>query len=415
MSAQLIALGQKAKACAPFLLAAGTEEKNRALLAIAEGLLDEQAAILEANERDCANGLEAGLSTSLVDRLRLDSARIEAICEGVRQVAALPAPIGEVAGMRRLPNGLLVGQKRVPFGVVGLICEARPNVTVDAAALCLKTSNCIIVRGGKEAIFSNIALCAAMRRALEACGFPADCIQLIEDTSRDTATDFMRLNGYLDVLIPRGGAGLIASVVQNATVPVIETGTGNCHVYVDSGADLVMAQSIIVNAKTTRVSVCNSAESLLVAESEAAAFLPAACAALAEKGVEIRGCEKTRALYPQAKAATEADHAAEFLDLILSVKVLPDVDAAISHINRYGTHHSDAIVTCDYARAQRFLDRVDSAAVYVNASTRFTDGFEFGLGAEMGISTQKLHARGPMGLHAMTAGKFIIYGQGQIR
>lgn len=394
----------------------GTKEKNRGLLAIAQALTDHADEIIAANRTDIENGRANGLSDGLIDRLTLNRARIEGIAEGCRQVAALPDPIGEVLWMRKTPGGLNIGQKRVPMGVIGIIYEARPNVTVDAAALCFKAGSACILRGGKEAFHSSLCLTRLMRAALCAEGLPENAINLVEDTTRDSANQMMKLNGYLDVLIPRGGAGLIRSVVMNATVPVIETGTGNCHVYVDASADLDMAQRILVNAKCQRPSVCNAAESLLVHRDAAAQFLPMAAAGLAPSGVAIHGCPRTMAILGDTVLpATDEDYAREYLGYEISCRVVDSLDEAIGHINRFNTGHSECIVTQDYASSQRFLEEVDAAAVYVNASTRFTDGFEFGFGAEIGISTQKLHARGPMGLTALTTTKFIIYGNGQVR
>lgn len=409
---EIAAAAKKASyACA----ALGQNRKNDILKAMAAALETDAQYIIERNALDMQAGRENGMSPYLLDRLMLDEKRIGAMAQGLRDIAALEDPIGETIGMWRRPNGLEIGKVRVPLGVVGIIYEARPNVTADAVGLCLKTSNAVVLRGGSDAIHSNTAVCEVLVKAGKAAGLPEGAVQLIQDTSREAARELMGLNGLVDVLIPRGGAGLIQSVVKNATVPVIETGTGNCHVYVDEGADLQMAKDIIINAKTSRPGVCNAAESLLVHEAAAADFLPGCLKDLAQMGVEIRGCEKTRTLFPEAKSATEADYAAEFLALILSVKVVADIDEAIAHINRYGTGHSEAIVTRDYHNSRLFLDRVDAAAVYVNASTRFTDGFEFGYGAEIGISTQKLHARGPMGLKELTTIKYIICGDGQIR
>ena len=384
--------------------------------AIADALCAHADEIIAANRIDIDNGRAAGLADGLIDRLMLDEKRIAGIAEGCRQVAALPDPVGEVLGMRKRPNGLLIGQKRVPMGVIGIIYEARPNVTVDAAALCFKAGSACILRGGKEAFHSSMRLTQLMRAALEAEGLPADAINLVEDTSRESANQMMKLNGYLDVLIPRGGAGLIRAVVQNATVPVIETGTGNCHVYVDASADLDMAQRILVNAKCQRPSVCNAAESLLVHKDVAAQFLPMAAEGLAPDGVVLHGCPRTVEILGNAVLpATDEDYGREYLGYEISCKVVDSLGEAIDHINRFNTGHSECIVTRDYTASQRFLDEVDAAAVYVNASTRFTDGFEFGFGAEIGISTQKLHARGPMGLTALTTTKYIIYGNGQVR
>ena len=394
----------------------GTNDKNRGILAIADTLMAHADEIIAANRIDIENGRAAGLNDGLIDRLMLDEKRIAGIAEGCRQVAALPDPVGEVLWMHKRPNGLNIGQKRVPMGVIGIIYEARPNVTVDAAVLCFKAGSACILRGGKEAFQSSMCLTKLMRAALAAEGLPENAINLVEDTSRDTATQMMKLNGYLDVLIPRGGAGLIRSVVMNATVPVIETGTGNCHVYVDATADLEMAKNILVNAKCQRPSVCNAAESLLVHKDVAEKFLPMAAEGLAPDHVAIHGCPRTMDILGDSIApATDEDYGREYLGYEISCKVVDSLDEAIEHINRFNTGHSECIVTRDYDASQRFLEEVDAAAVYVNASTRFTDGFEFGFGAEIGISTQKLHARGPMGLTALTTTKYIIYGNGQVR
>ena len=398
------------------LAVAGTAQKNRALEAMARALKERESAILAENQKDLAAARESGMKASLLDRLALSPQRIDGIVEGVRQVAALPDPIGCVTRMEKRPNGLVIGKRRVPLGVIGIIYEARPNVTVDAAALCLKSGNAVILRGGKEAFRSNRAFVAVMRDALEAAGLPRDCVALVEDTSRASAQELMGLTGYLDVLIPRGGAGLIRTVVENARVPVIETGVGVCHVYVDEEADLDMGARILYNAKTSRPSVCNAAECLLVHAQAAEAFLPKAKALLDQKIVELRGCPRTCAILGEGvQPACEADWDTEFGDYILAVKVVEDAGEAIDFINAHGSGHSEAIVTNNYFTAQRFLDQVDAAAVYVNASTRFTDGFEFGLGAEIGISTQKMHARGPMGLEELTSSKYIVYGTGQVR
>ncbi len=410
------AMGQRAKEVSVDLRKLTTQQKNQALLAIAEDLLAHTREILQANEQDLLLAQENGMSPVMQDRLRLTAQRVQDMAQGARQVAGLDDPVGRVLDGKTLPNGLRMQKVAVPMGVVGMIFESRPNVTVDAACLCLKSGNCCLLRGGKEALRSNQALAGIMRRAVERTGLPADCIQLLEDTSREGAREMMRLNGYLDVLIPRGGAGLIRSVVENATVPVIETGTGNCHVYVDASADLDMAVQIIFNAKTSRPSVCNAAETLLVHRDVAEAFLPMAQQALAEKHVELRGCPRTMEILGRhVIPATEADYATEFLDYILAVRVVDSLDEAIKHVNTYSTGHSECIVTNDYTASERFTQEVDAAAVYVNASTRFTDGGEFGLGAEIGISTQKLHARGPMGLRELTTTKYMIFGQGQVR
>lgn len=411
----LVEMGKQAKKAAIVLATVPTPVKNKALHASADALLAAQKEILEANKADVEAALEAGIKGAFIDRLTLTEARLADMADGLRQVAALDDPVGEVLSMKTLDNGLVVGQKRVPMGVIGIIFEARPNVTADAFGLCLKAGSAVILRGGKEAFRTNQIVVRVIRHALEEAGLPADCVQVVPDTSRETANEMMRLNGYLDVLIPRGGAGLINSVVQNSTVPVIQTGVGNCHVYVDESADLEKAVRIVMNAKTQRPGVCNACESLLVHEAIAETFLPVIGKALQEKKVEIRGDVQTRNLVDGAVEATEEDWATEYADYILSTRVVKDMDEAIAHIRTYTTGHSEAIVTENYTNAQRFLNEVDAAAVYVNASTRFTDGGQFGFGAEIGISTQKLHARGPMGLKELTTTKYIIYGDGQIR
>lgn len=411
----LIAAGKAAKTASFKLMNIDSDRKTTALCAIADELIKNADEILKENEKDLESLLKNKEKASFYDRLKLTRERISQMAEGVRQVVALPDPVGEITEMTKRPNGLMIGRKRVPLGVIGIIYEARPNVTVDAAALCLKTSNGCILRGGSEAINSNKILVKIMKQALLKSGIPTDAISLVEDTSREIATQMMRLNEYIDVLIPRGGAGLIKTVVNTATVPVIETGTGNCHIYVEESADIDMAASIIENAKCTRVSVCNAAESLLVDESIASKALPVIHEKLKAHNVEIFGCSKTCAILKDAKVATEEDYKTEYLDYKISVKVVKDTDEAIEHINRYSTKHSESIITTNYEKSQRFLAEIDSAAVYVNASTRFTDGFEFGFGAEIGISTQKLHARGPMGLEALTSYKYVIYGEGQVR
>lgn len=408
-------MGKLAKSASLKLMTISPKTKSAGLLAIAETLRNHSGDIIAANKKDVEAFIAKGGSPAMVDRLTLTKERIFDMAAGVEKVNDLPDPIGEVTGMIKRPNGLVIGTKRVPLGVIGIIYEARPNVTVDAAALCLKTSNACILRGGSEAIFSNSILVDIMTEALASAGFPEGSLQLVRDTSRETAKELMRLSDYLDVLIPRGGKGLISSVVENATVPVIETGTGNCHIYIEKSADATMAKDIFINAKTSRPSVCNAAETLLIDEAVAASMLPAISEDLKPFNVEIRGCEKTRAILPEAKMATDEDYYTEYNDYIVSVKVVSGIDEAIAHINEHGTRHSEAIVTTDYNLANRFLEEVDAAAVYVNASTRFTDGNEFGYGAEIGISTQKLHARGPMGLVALTSTKHIIYGDGQIR
>ncbi len=407
--------GKAAKEAERVLSAAGTEQKNAALEAIAAALLARQADILAANGLDVAAGRENGLREALIDRLTLTEKRIADMAEGVRQVAAFPDPTGVVEKMEKRPNGLIIGKKRVSLGVIGIIYEARPNVTVDAATLCLKAGNAVILRGGKEAFHSNNVLCTLMQDAVESVGLPRACVSLVQDTTRQSANELMTLTGYLDVLIPRGGAGLIRAVVENAKVPVIETGVGNCHVYVDAEADLAMAAAIIENAKCSRPSVCNAAETLLVHRTVAERFLPMAAAELKKSNVELRGCPETCAILPEAVPATEEDWDTEYGDYILAVKVVDSAEEAIGHIAAHGSGHSEAIVTTNYFTAQHFLDAVDAAAVYVNASTRFTDGSEFGLGAEIGISTQKMHARGPMGINELTSCKYIIYGEGQVR
>ena len=415
MNEMLEILGKNAVDAENILRNLSTNKKNQILRQAAEQLVKDTDKILAANAIDVQKGRENQMSEGLVDRLMLDAERIKGIGEGLRQVADLDDPIGEVLGMKKRPNGLLIGQKRVPLGVVGIIYEARPNVTADAFALCFKTGNAVILKGGSDAIHSNQAIVESIRKVLARNEVTEDAIALIQDTSRETASEFMKLNQYVDVLIPRGGKGLIQAVVNNSTIPVIETGTGNCHIYVDDSADLYMAADIVMNAKTQRVGVCNACESLLVHEQVKDVFLPVLAERLRQKHVQMRADEAARALIPDAVAATEEDWGRKYLDYILSIKVVGSVDEAIAHINKYNTKHSEAIITNNYENAQRFLDEVDAAAVYVNASTRFTDGFEFGFGAEIGISTQKLHARGPMGLNALTTTKYIIYGNGQVR
>lgn len=415
MNETLELLGKNAKAAEGCMRNLSTNKKNRILNAVAERLIASADALLAANAVDVDNGRKNGMPEALVDRLMLTKDRIAGMSEGLRQLADLEDPVGEVLGMKKRPNGLLIGQKRVPLGVIGIIYEARPNVTADAFGLCFKTGNVVILKGGSDAIHSNQAIVDCIRGVLAENQITENAIQLISDTSRETAAEFMKMNQYVDVLIPRGGKGLIKAVVNQSTIPVIETGTGNCHTYVDESADLQMAADIVVNAKAQRVGVCNACESLLVHEKVKDALLPVLAKRLREKNVELRADEAAAALIPGAVPATEEDWGTEYLDYILSIKVVSSVDEAIAHINRYNTRHSEAIITNDYANAQKFLEEVDAAAVYVNASTRFTDGFEFGYGAEIGISTQKLHARGPMGLLALTTTKFIIYGNGQVR
>ena len=415
MNEMLLQLGKNAKEAEITLRTISTNQKNRVLAAVADHLVESSEKLLEANAVDVSNGKKNNMPEGLIDRLLLTSDRIEGMAEGLRQLVALEDPIGEITGMKKRPNGLLIGQKRVPLGVIGIIYEARPNVTADAFGLCFKTGNVVILKGGSDAIHSNEAIVECIRETLVSEGVTPDAIQLIQDTSRETAAEFMKMNEYVDVLIPRGGRGLIKAVVNQSTIPVIETGTGNCHIYVDKTADLQMAADIIMNAKTQRVGVCNACESLLVHESVKDALLPVLAERLKTKNVEMRADQEAMDLMPGAVPATEEDWGTEYLDYILSIKVVYSVDEAIAHINRYNTGHSEAIITNDYTNAQKFLDEVDAAAVYVNASTRFTDGFEFGYGAEIGISTQKLHARGPMGLLALTTTKYIIYGNGQVR
>jgi len=415
MNKMLLQLGMNAKEAENTIRTITTDQKNQVLAAVANHLVESTDKLLEANAADVTNAKQNHMPEGLVDRLMLSPERIEGMAEGLRQLAALEDPIGEVTGMKKRPNGLLIGQKRVPLGVVGIIYEARPNVTADAFGLCFKTGNVVILKGGSDAIHSNEAIVDCIRESLKACGVTENAIQLIADTSRETAAEFMKMNEYVDVLIPRGGKGLIKAVVNQSTIPVIETGTGNCHIYVDESADLDMAVNIILNAKTQRVGVCNACESLLVHANVKEKLLPVLAQKLKEKHVEMRADKEAHELMPGSVDATEEDWGTEYLDYILSIKVVYSVDEAIAHINRYNTGHSEAIITNDYTNAQKFLDEVDAAAVYVNASTRFTDGFEFGYGAEIGISTQKLHARGPMGLLALTTTKYIIYGNGQIR
>ena len=415
MNKMLLELGINAKEAENTMRTITTDQKNQVLAAVAGHLVESTDKLLEANAVDVANAKQNHMPEGLVDRLMLSPERIEGMAEGLRQLVALEDPIGEVTGMKKRPNGLLIGQKRVPLGVVGIIYEARPNVTADAFGLCFKTGNVVILKGGSDAIHSNAAIVDCIRESLKACGVTKNAIQLIADTSRETAAEFMKMNEYVDVLIPRGGKGLIKAVVNQSTIPVIETGTGNCHIYVDESADLDMAVNIILNAKTQRVGVCNACESLLVHGNIKEKLLPILAKKLKEKHVEMRADKEAHELMPGSVDATEEDWGTEYLDYILSIKVVYSVDEAIAHINRYNTGHSEAIITNDYTNAQKFLDEVDAAAVYVNASTRFTDGFEFGYGAEIGISTQKLHARGPMGLLALTTTKYIIYGNGQIR
>lgn len=407
-------LGCRAKAAEPQISALKVSEKNMVLAEIAKRLRRDSAALIEANALDIEAAEKNGMSKALIDRLTLTEARIEGMADGVDKVISLPDPVGAVIGGNELPNGLRVVKKRVPMGVIGIIFESRPNVTVDAAALCFKAGNTVILRGGSDAINSNKALVSLMRGAIRDCGFDENAVQLVEDTSRTVANAMMKLNKYIDLLIPRGGGGLIRAVMENSTIPVIQTGEGNCHVYIDESADIEMAVNIVDNAKTQRPSVCNAIENILVHESIASAFFEK-LSAVWQGRVSIIGDEATSKLTAVERIAEEADYATEFLDYKLSSKVVKDIDEAIAHINRFGTRHSECIVTSDLRSAELFQKKVDAAAVYVNASTRFTDGFEFGLGAEIGISTQKLHARGPMGLEALTTYKYLINGDGQIR
>ena len=408
-------LGRRAKSASREGAKLGTDAKNRGLITVAEELIRQKAYLLEENTKDVEAAKEKGVKESLIDRLQLTESRIEAMAEGLCQVAALEDPIGEVLGMKTRPNGLQIGKKRVPLGVVGIIYESRPNVTADAFGLCFKTGNAVILRGGSDAIHSNLAIVKVIKEGLMKEKLPQDLILLVEDTSREVVSDMMKLHGLIDVLIPRGGAGLIANVVNNSTVPVIETGTGNCHIYVDESADLNMATEIIENAKTQRMGVCNACESLVIHEKIAELAVPQIVQCLKNHGVEVRGDERAQKISDDIWPATEEDWGTEYLDAIISMKIVASMDQAIEHINRYNTGHSESIITQNYEHALQFQNEIDAAAVYVNASTRFTDGFEFGFGAEIGISTQKLHARGPMGLEALTTTKYIIFGNGQIR
>lgn len=412
---EIIEIGKKAKEAAYELAHLDTSAKDSILRGVAEKLVEATVPILAENRKDLANAKEMGLKGAIVDRLTLNEDRIKGIAEGLEQIAGLEDPVGEVLEMKKRPNGLMIGKKRVPLGVVGVIYESRPNVTADVGGLCIKTGNVCVLRGGKEAFNSNLAIVNIFRDVVSGLGYNPDMIQLVTNTTRESANALMKLNEYLDILIPRGGAGLIQAVVQNSTVPVIETGVGNCHVFVDASADLEMARDIVVNSKTHRPGVCNAAESLLIHKDIAEKAIPLIGQALLDANVEVRGDEQVCSLLKDASRASEEDWSTEYLDYIMSAKVVGSLDEAISHIHTYGSSHSESIVTSDYGNAQFFLDRVDAAAVYVNASTRFTDGFEFGYGAEIGISTQKLHARGPMGLKELTTTKYVIYGNGQIR
>lgn len=406
---------KEAKDAAAKLAIIGSAAKDKALMAIADAIEERKPFILEANKRDLKCAEDNGVSGAMLRRLALDDKKIAQMTDGVRQIAALRDPIGETIEGYIRPNGMEVRKIRVPLGVVGIIYESRPNVTVDAAALCIKAGNAVVLRGGSEAINSNLALATVIREAVGANGLPEGCVQIIETTDRAAALELMKMKQYVDCLIPRGGKGLIQTVIENSTIPVIEHLDGNCHVYVDGAANLAMAEEIVMNAKVQNPGVCNAMETLLVSEEVAAEFLPKVCKRLADAGVEIRGCEKTQSLVPGVKEATEEDWYTEYLDLILAVKVVSGLDEAIRHINTYGSHHSDAIVTEDYSAARRFSNEIDSACVFVNVSTRFSDGYEFGKGAEMGISTQKLHARGPMGVEEITTYKYVVTGNGQLR
>lgn len=412
---ELRELGQRAVEAKPKLAKLSIQQKNEGLECIAQALISSQQEILNANDLDIQKAKKEQMPEGLVDRLLLTPQRVVQMADGLRQLIGLKDPIGRVVSMEPRPNGLLIGKKIVPLGVVGIIYESRPNVTADAFGLCFKTNNAVILKGGKEALESNKAIVSCIRRALEKANITPDAIQLIEDTSRETTISFMKMREYVDVLIPRGGAGLIQSVVQNSTIPVIETGTGNCHIYVDETADLTMAVDIVFNAKTQRIGVCNACESLVVHRDIEKKFLPMLKKKLDEKQVELRGDEEVCKILPDATLATPQDWGCEYLDYILSIKTVGSIEEAITHINRYNTKHSESIITSSYDHAQRFLEEIDASVVYVNASTRFTDGGEFGFGAEVGISTQKLHARGPMGLDALTTTKYIIYGSGQVR
>lgn len=408
-------IGKKAKEVSAAMGILGSEKKNEGLRAAAAALLDGEVEILTANQEDVIRATKAGMSSGLIDRLELTPKRIEAMADGLLSVAALDDPVGEVLSMKVRPNGLTIGQKRVPLGVIGIIYESRPNVTADAFGLCFKSGNAVILKGGSDALDSNKAIVKWLRTGLKNAGLPEDALQLITDTDREVTKEFMKMRDYVDVLIPRGGAGLIKAVVDNSTVPVIETGTGNCHIFVDESADFQMALDIIFNAKTQRIGVCNACESLVIHRKIAPKFLPLLKERLSLKSVEIRADEAACAMVDGFVPATEEDWGREYLDYILSLKLVDSIEEAIAHINRYSTKHSEAIITSDYANSQKFLNEIDAAAVYVNASTRFTDGYEFGFGAEIGISTQKLHARGPMGLKELTTTKYVIYGSGQVR
>lgn len=408
-------MGMRAKKASRYLAKLGIDEKNKALDAVADALETNAEYIIRANEKDLENARANGMKPALIDRLALNEKRINAMADGIRVLTGLEDPIGEVTGMKKRPNGLVIGTKRVPLGVVAIIYESRPNVTADAFGLTFKSGNACILRGGSDSINSNIAIEEVISNALKDCGIDQDVINLVRDTDRALVNELMHMNNYVDVIIPRGGAGLIKNVVMNSTVPVIETGTGNCHVYVDEYADIQMAVDIIYNAKTSRIGVCNACESLVVHKAVAKQAVPAIVDALKQKDVEVRGDEYACQCDDRIVKASEEDWGKEYLDYIISLKTVDSIDEAIEHINRYNTGHSESIITKDYNNANRFLDEIDAACVYVNASTRFSDGYEFGFGAEIGISTQKLHARGPMGLKALTTTKYVIYGEGQVR
>ncbi|MDY4742426.1 MAG: glutamate-5-semialdehyde dehydrogenase [Lachnospira sp.] len=408
-------IGMRAKKASRYLAKLGIDEKNKALDAVADALETNAEYIIRANEKDLENARANGMKPALIDRLALNEKRINAMADGIRVLTGLEDPIGEVTGMKKRPNGLVIGTKRVPLGVVAIIYESRPNVTADAFGLTFKSGNACILRGGSDSINSNIAIEEVISNALKDCGIDQDVINLVRDTDRALVNELMHMNNYVDVIIPRGGAGLIKNVVMNSTVPVIETGTGNCHVYVDEYADIQMAVDIIYNAKTSRIGVCNACESLVVHKAVAKQAVPAIVDALKQKDVEVRGDEYACQCDDRIVKASEEDWGKEYLDYIISLKTVDSIDEAIEHINRYNTGHSESIITKDYNNANRFLDEIDAACVYVNASTRFSDGYEFGFGAEIGISTQKLHARGPMGLKALTTTKYVIYGEGQVR
>lgn len=412
---ELITIGEKARLASTFLGKFGTLEKNNALKTVANAILENKDYITDANNTDIENAVKNDMKPALIDRLTLTEARLNGMAEGLFQLVDLEDPIGEVISMKKRPNGLVIGSKRVPLGVIAIIYESRPNVTADAFGLCFKSGNAVILRGGSDAINSNKAIVKVITDALDSVGVDTNSIQLITDTNHEVVKELMHLNKYIDVIIPRGGAGLIKTVVENSTIPVIETGTGNCHVYVDESADFDMALNIIYNAKTQRIGVCNACESLVINKAIANEFIPKVIDRLNEKNVEVRGDELSQLIDSRVIPATEEDWGKEYLDYIISVKVVDNIDEAIIHINKYNTKHSESIITKDYDNSQKFLNEIDAAAVYVNASTRFTDGFEFGFGAEIGISTQKLHARGPMGLKELTTNKYIIYGNGQVR